>query len=112
MKSIKHNEVKKMKKIIGLVFFILLLSGCGANHEKSQGEDVLNDNTVTKEGVYVGLADTHTIEVTVDNEPMSFDITDESTTDLDNLNNGDKVKVEYEKNAKGQLLLKDIELTN
>ncbi|WGD87855.1 hypothetical protein P5630_08585 [Bacillus subtilis] len=101
-----------MKKFIALLFFILLLSGCGVNSQKSQGEEMSNDNTVIKEGVYVGLADTHTIEVTVDNEPVSFDITDESTSDFGNLNNGDKVKVKYEKNEKGQLLLKDIERTN
>ncbi|MCY8453001.1 hypothetical protein MOC98_09020 [Bacillus spizizenii] len=101
-----------MKKLIALLFFILLLSGCGTNQEKNQGDEMSNHDTVTKEGVYVGLADTHTIEVTVDNEPVSFDITDESTSDLDNLNNGDKVKVKYEKNEKGQLLLKDIERTN
>lgn len=101
-----------MKKFIAVLFFILLLSGCGVNSQKSQDEEMSNDNTVIKEGVYVGLADTHTIEVTVDNEPVSFDITDESTSDLGNLNNGDKVKVKYEKNEKGQLLLKDIERTN
>ncbi|MCP6682259.1 hypothetical protein [Bacillus nakamurai] len=100
-----------MKKIFGCLFFILLLAGCGVNNEKSQGEDAA-EKLVTKEGTYVGLADTHTIEVTVDNEPVSFDITDESAKDIKDLNNGDKVTVKYQKNSKGQLLLKDIEQTN
>ncbi|MCY8722584.1 hypothetical protein P8850_03220 [Bacillus inaquosorum] len=102
-----------MKKLIALMFFILLLSGCGVNSQKSQGEDVsTNSNIETKEGIYVGLADTHTIEVTVDNEAVSLDITEESTSDLDNFNNGDKVKITYEKSNEGQLLLKDIERAN
>ncbi|KFI02753.1 membrane protein [Bacillus sp. BSC154] len=102
-----------MKKLIALTFFILLLSGCGANSQESQGEDALTDsNIATKEGIYVGLADTHTIEVTVDNEAVSLDITEESTSDLDNFNNGDKVTITYEKNDEGQLLLKDIARAN
>lgn len=95
------------------MLFILLLAGCGTNTQKSQGEDVsVESNIVTKEGVYVGLADTHTIEVNIDSEPISLDITDESTSDLSNLNSGDKVTVKFEKNNKGQLLLKKIQLTN
>ncbi len=95
------------------MLFILLLAGCGTNNQKSQGEDVsVESNIVTKEGVYIGLADTHTIEVTVDSEPISLDFTDESISDLSNLNSGDKVTVRFEKNNKGQLLLKKIQLTN
>ncbi|MDN0192100.1 membrane-bound protein LytA [Bacillus stercoris] len=102
-----------MKKFIALLFFILLLSGCGVNSQKSQGEEVSPDSNIeTKEGTYVGLADTHTIEVTVDNEAVSLDITEESTSDLDKFNNGDKVTITYEKSNEGQLLLKDIERAN
>lgn len=102
-----------MKKLIGLMFFILLLAGCGAENQKSQGENVSTDSNIkTKEGVYVGLADTHTIEVTVDNEPVVLDITEESTSELEKFNNGDKVTVKYKENGEGQLLLKDIERTN
>nr|MDH3136761.1 hypothetical protein [Bacillus velezensis] len=100
-----------MKKIFGCLFFILLLARCGVNNEKSQGEDA-GEKLVTKEGTYVGLADTHTIEVTVDHEPVSFDITEESADDVKNLDNGDKVTVKYQKNSKGQLMLKDIEPAN
>ncbi|BEV39969.1 hypothetical protein [Bacillus stercoris] len=102
-----------MKKLIALLFFILLLSGCGVNSQKSQGEDAPADSNIeTKEGTYVGLADTHTIEVTVDKEAVSLDITEESMSVLDKFNNGDKVKITYEKNNEGQLLLKDIERAN
>lgn len=38
--------------------------------------------------------------------------TEESTSDLDKFNSGDKVTITYEKNDEGQLLLKDIERAN
>ncbi|MDM5303466.1 hypothetical protein QUF44_18155 [Bacillus subtilis] len=102
-----------MKKLITLLFFIVLLSGCGVNSQKGQGEDVSTDSNIeTKEGIYVGLADTHTIEVTVDNEAVSLDITEAPTSDIDHFNNGDKVRISYEKNNEGQLLLKDIKRVN
>ncbi|AWM18651.1 hypothetical protein D3797_003090 [Bacillus subtilis] len=100
-----------MKNWIVLMFFILLLAGCGTNNQ-NQGEDVSESNIVTKEGVFVGLADTHTIEVIVDSEPISLDITDESISDVSNLDSGDEVTVKYEKNNKGQLLLKKIQQTH
>ncbi|MCY7907002.1 CalY family protein [Bacillus inaquosorum] len=101
-----------MKNWIVLMFFILLLAGCGTNNQ-NQGEDVSEQsNIVTKEGVFVGLADTHTIEVIVDSEPISLDITDESISDVSNLDSGDEVTVKYEKNNKGQLLLKKIQQTH
>ncbi|WP_277713971.1 hypothetical protein [Bacillus atrophaeus] len=99
-----------MKKIIGFMFVILLLAGCGVDKNASEGEDA--ENIETKEGVYVGQADTHTIEITVDNEPVSLDITDDSASDIENLKDGEKVTVKYQETEKGQLLLKDIEPTN
>ncbi|MDN5390077.1 MULTISPECIES: hypothetical protein [Bacillus] len=96
-----------MKKFAAFMFFMLLLAGCGTAEQVKQGEQT--DQVQTEDGTYVGQADTHTIEVKINNEPVSLNIAGDYEGDIDKLTDGQKVKVTYKKTEKGQLELKKIE---
>lgn len=106
-----------MKKLAAFMFFMLLLAGCGTAEQVKQGEQtdqvqtdqVQTDQVQTEDGTYVGQADTHTIEVKINNEPVSLNIAGDYEGDIDKLTDGQKVKVTYKKTEKGQLELKKIE---
>ncbi|MCY8007150.1 hypothetical protein MOF38_14695 [Bacillus haynesii] len=101
-----------MKKFAVFMFFMLLLAGCGTAEQVKQGEQtdqVQTDQVQTEDGTYVGQADTHTIEVKINNEPVSLNIAGDYEGDIDKLTDGQKVKVTYKKTEKGQLELKKIE---
>lgn len=89
------------------MFFMLLLAGCGTAEQAKQGEQT--DQVQTEDGTFVGQADTHTIEVKINNEPVSLNIAGDYEGDIDKLTDGQKVKVTYKKTEKGQLELKKIE---
>ncbi|MEC1259400.1 hypothetical protein P9D34_02850 [Bacillus swezeyi] len=96
-----------MKKLAALMFFLVLLAGCGTAEQSKQGSQT--NEVQTEEGTFVGLADSHTIEVKINNEPVSLNIVGDYEGDIDQLKDGEKVKVNYKKNEKGQLELKKIE---
>ncbi|MGN9866790.1 hypothetical protein [Bacillus swezeyi] len=97
-----------MKKLAALIFFLVLLAGCGTAEQSKQGNQT-NEEVQTEEGTFVGLADSHTIEVKINNEPVSLNIVGDYEGDIDQLKDGEKVKVNYKKNEKGQLELRKIE---
>ncbi|MFN2744473.1 MULTISPECIES: hypothetical protein [Bacillus] len=96
-----------MKQLAALMFFLVLLAGCGTAEQSTQGSQT--NDIQTEEGTFVGLADSHTIEVKVNNEPVSLIIVDDYKGDINQLKDGEKVKVNYQKNEEGQLELKKIE---
>lgn len=101
-----------MKKLAAFMFFMVLLAGCGTAEQAKQGEQtdqVQTDQVQTEDGTFVGQADTHTIEVKINNEPVSLNIVGDYEGDIDKLTDGQKVKVTYKKTEKGQLELKKIE---
>ncbi|ASB87151.1 hypothetical protein OZL92_08565 [Bacillus sonorensis] len=101
-----------MKKFAALMFFMLLLAGCGTAEQSKQGEQTnqtdQTNEVQTEDGTFVGLADSHTIEVKINNEPVSLNIVGDYDGDIDQLKDGQKVKVTYKKTEKGQLELKEI----
>lgn len=58
---------------------------------------------------YVGMADTHTIEVKVDDQPVSFEFSDDFSDVLNKFSENDKVSITYFTNDKGQKEIKEIE---
>ncbi|ATH93456.1 DUF3221 domain-containing protein [Bacillus glycinifermentans] len=102
-----------MKKLAAFTFFMLLLAGCGTAEQAKQGEQTeqtnQTDQVQTEDGTFVGQADSHTIEVKINNEPVSLNIVGDYEGDIDQLKDGQKVKVTYKKAEKGQLELKKIE---
>lgn len=125
----------KMKKLTILLLAAVLASGlaaCGKKEEPAlspaQTENAASPSAAsspsasqdavseTKQGTgeFVGLADSHTVEITMDGESASFQF-DESTTAMTGFKTGDQVAFEYvEKalegqNAGTQLILTKIE---
>ncbi|WP_123032434.1 hypothetical protein [Bacillus sp. TYF-LIM-B05] len=100
-----------MKKFAAFMFFMLLLAGCGTAEQAKQGEQtdqVQTDQVQTEDGTFVGQADTHTIEVKINNEPVSLNIAGDYEGDIDKFTDGQKVRVTYKKTENGQLELKKI----
>lgn len=67
------------------------------------------ENEVTKEGTYVGLADGHTIAVNIDGKEVAIQFGNTFSKQVNSLKEESKVKVTYTKDANGTLRLKTIE---
>ncbi|MEC1581264.1 hypothetical protein P9D48_08080 [Bacillus subtilis] len=105
-----------MKKIAILMFsMLLLLSACGTAQNSSGAEtnsdsqDAAAEETVTKEGIFAGLADSHTIAVTIDDKETSIQVGSDLQDKMNSISEGQKVVVKYTKDSNGALMLKDLE---
>ncbi|MCC2931121.1 MULTISPECIES: hypothetical protein [Bacillus] len=105
-----------MKKIAILMFsMLLLLSACGTAENKtgsetnSESQDAAAEETVTKEGTFAGLADSHTIAVTIDGKETSIQVGSDLQDKMNSMSEGQKVVVKYTKGTNGVLELKDLE---
>ncbi|MBU8709557.1 hypothetical protein [Bacillus subtilis] len=105
-----------MKKIAILMFsMLLLLSACGTAQNSSGAEtnsdsqDATAEETVTKEGTFAGLADSHTIAVTIDDKETSIQVGSDLQDKMNSISEGQKVVVKYTKDTNGALMLKDLE---
>ena len=63
------------------------------------------------EGIYIGQIDGNSIEVQVDGEPMVFRMVDIGKV-VDGLKDKEKVRIVYEENEHGQLLITKFEKIN
>ena len=117
-----------MKRILTVLLIltitIMSLSACGifkpseqpnvpevtTNEEnQEQQSDQLNEDEVKEvNGIYVGQIDGNSIEINIDNNPGAF-VTTEVQEQIDKLQEGSRVKIQYFENEYGQLILKSIE---
>ncbi len=102
-----------MKKTIAASFLILLFLLYWQRAERrinQRREAVLRRTRLKKKtAYYVGMADTHTIEVKVDDQPVSFEFSDDFSDVLNKFSENDKVSITYFTNDKGQKEIKEIE---
>ncbi|MCY9198252.1 LytA [Bacillus atrophaeus] len=102
-----------MKKNIASSFLILLfsiiLAACGTAEQSKEGNGSSSSQVQNETAYYVGMADTHTIEVKIDDQPVSFEFTDDFSEILNEFEENDKVNISYLTNDKGQKELTEIE---
>ncbi|MEG7379426.1 hypothetical protein V5785_08740 [Bacillus subtilis] len=105
-----------MKKLAILMFsMLLLLSACGTAENSSGSEtntdsqDAAAEETVTKDGTFAGLADSHTIAVDIDGDETMIQVGSDLQDKMNSISEGQKVVVEYTKDSNGVLTLKNLE---
>ncbi|MBL3647896.1 hypothetical protein ABZM97_18480 [Bacillus vallismortis] len=105
-----------MKKLAILMFsMLLLLSACGTAENSSGSEtntdsqDAAAEESVTKEGTFAGLADSHTIAVDIDGDETMIQVGSDLQDKMNSISEGQKVVVEYTKDSNGVLTLKNLE---
>lgn len=120
-----------MKKTPILIFVLILaaclLSGClrdnnGSNNEnpvkedgkeqieedeKKQSEDMEKER-VAKTGIYIGEIDDNSIKIKVEDEPISFILTDQTKKEAKELKENEKIDFVYYNNPDGQFVLAGI----
>ncbi len=107
------GEVVDMKKGVILVLFaMLLLAGCGTTQHNGQSGDEsrkgTGGETFVKEGIFVGLADQHTVAVNIDGKETTFQVPPEKRDKYKGIKDDTKVEVEYTKAEDGTLQLEDM----
>lgn len=75
-----------------------------------QNKDDEAVDTVTAEGTFIGLADSHTIEVETEDETIALQILDFPDDDWGSIEMGTPITIEYYENENGQLILTDYTL--
>ncbi|MCY7860014.1 membrane bound lipoprotein [Bacillus haynesii] len=115
VRGVKNSagEVVDMKKGVILVLFaMLLLAGCGTTQHKGQSGDEsrkgTGEETLVKEGTFVGLADQHTVAVNIDGKETTFQVPPNKRDRYKGIKDGTKVEVEYTKAEDGTLQLEDM----
>ncbi|MCO4852886.1 hypothetical protein [Bacillus vallismortis] len=105
-----------MKKFAILMFsMLLLLSACGTaenssgSETNSDSQDAAAEETVTKEGTFAGLADSHTIAVNIDGKETMLQVGSDLQDKMNSMSEGQKVVVDYTKDSNGVLTLKNLE---
>ncbi|MFH0346144.1 hypothetical protein ACHADS_06170 [Bacillus vallismortis] len=105
-----------MKKLAILMFsMLLLLSACGTAENSSGSEtntdsqDAAAEETVTKDGTFAGLADSHTIAVDIDGDETMIQVGSDLQDKMNSISEGQKVVVEYTKDSNGVLTLNNLE---
>ncbi|MCY9434700.1 hypothetical protein [Bacillus haynesii] len=102
-----------MKKgVIFVLFAMLLLAGCGTTQNNEQNGDEsrqgTGEETLVKEGTFVGLADQHTVAVNIDGKETTFQVPPEKRDKYKGIKDGTKVEVKYTKAEDGTLQLEDM----
>ncbi|WP_454191454.1 LptM family lipoprotein [Paenibacillus sp. Marseille-Q7038] len=104
---------KKMKKrtVVIMTILVLTLAACGQNGANGPSEEPGTDQennqpteseVIVKEasGTFTGLADSHTIEVILDNgEPQAFQFDESLMEEISKLQENDTVSLKYEEKA-------------
>ncbi|WFA04795.1 hypothetical protein [Bacillus sp. HSf4] len=105
-----------MKKLIVLTLtMLLLLAACGTAEQSTEdksnstNKNAASEETITKEGSFAGLADSHTIAVTIDGKETSFQVGEDLQEKVNSIGEGKSVEVQYTKDENGVLELKSIE---
>ena len=91
-----------MKPIKFTLLFLVLaifMAGCGTKNteqtvQKTNGESGL----IVKEGVFSGLADSHTIEIMVNKKPIDLQVHNKLQSKVNSLDEGDSVHFKYSVN--------------
>lgn len=86
----------------------------GTTEENTEEPNLGEEQEIMKESeaIYIGQADTHSIEIeTADQETMIFQ-TLESDVDFDSIKEGSKVNIDYYIDENGQNILKSIAVLN
>ena len=70
----------------------------------------ITDSKLTKVGIYFGLADNHTIEVSIDGKPVALRLTDEVMPRFQalKLKKDDKIEIVFFENSDKQLVVTEI----
>ena len=87
-----------MKKLIVLTLsMLLLLSACGTSGQSedkssSDNKNAASEETVTKEGSFAGLADSHTIAVNIDGKATTLKVDEGLLAKINSIEEGKKVE--------------------
>jgi hypothetical protein len=102
-----------------LIFIIFLLTGCGTTSKQmnvettsSVHEERGNKHTlISTQATYIGLIDSHSIEVIIDNEPLALQINNEQMNILEHLKTNEKISITYYYNEEtSQNILEKVEI--
>ncbi|MGX9290390.1 LytA [Bacillus sp. A015] len=103
-----------MKKIVVLPFLILLLgivlTACGTAEQSLEEKKTSSSasQTLKETANYVGMADSHTIEVKKSNVTLNFEFTENFNEVLNEFQPGDHVDIFYILNDSGQKEIQEI----
>jgi RecB family endonuclease NucS len=81
---------------------MILLAGCGTSKQTNvETNSIVNtgqgneQSLITAKATYVGLIDTHSIEVIIDDKPIALQINQEQMKILESLKTNEKLSITY-----------------
>lgn len=88
------------------------MSGCSqaekTNTEKPKIEEVQSEEIFTKEGVFIGKADMHTVEIKVDNSAMAFQFNEKLQSIIDTVKENSKIEITYIEKSNNERVITDM----
>lgn len=86
-----------MQKLLVAVFFLLLLSGCGTEYHSNTITLASHnkEKTTETEAIYIGLIDSHSIEVYINKEPYALQINEAQKAIIEKLPTRKRIIIKY-----------------
>ena len=79
--------------------------------EEKRKAEIKEQSIISAQAIYIGLMDTHTIEVMINNEPVAIQINEEQLKKLEPLNTNKQIHIEYYYNDEtSQNILEKVEV--
>lgn len=102
----------KRSYFLFLMMAAILMSACGTT-DKQEASDTntieVDETTLEGEGLFVGLVDATSLEVETNDGPLILRYSEEQSTKVSSIPEGQKVKYTYTKNVEKQNILQTIE---
>ena len=114
-----------MRKLLFIMTIVhLFLTGCGSASKENTPADVVKGESsrqveaktpikgsITTQAIYIGLIDSHSIEVLLNNQPIAIQINEEQRKVLEPLHTNAKIYIEYYvKEETMQIILEEVEI--
>ncbi|MBO1510949.1 hypothetical protein [Metabacillus bambusae] len=64
-------------------------------NEEKRNAEIKEQSIISAQAIYIGLMDTHTIEVMINNQPLAIQINEEQFKILEPLNTNKQIHIEY-----------------
>lgn len=104
--------MRTLKLFVSLFSIFMFLAGCGSSVNHHENNAAAVENSIKTKAIYIGLIDSHSIEVIINQTPTAIQISEEQYKTLELLETNTPIAITYYvQKSTSQNILEQIEIT-